>query len=404
MDKHQVVLITDRSVEDCQYLDGNVFEVLAVAEPRQLLEPDFDIESGVVVVDYTRLHDETDEEAMSALYVPIRDVAAELSWPVVIMVSEMTLNNKLRALNAGFSDVIPITEPRDEISTRLLRELYHEIADRQLKQQLNSASEAAMAAMRESSNLGGNVHFLVQAHQCRNLDELGQLFFLSMKNYGLNCSLQMRSSFGVKNMEVNGMAKQLESDLLTQLKDAGRYYDFGRRTVVNYGVVSVLIRNMPEDETLYGLVKDNTFTLLQGLDARVRALDGYMQLEEEKCALQRLSTRVNIAMEGVNNDYQAVMRDIVDVVENMAEKIGEKIPLLLLNEDQEQFIESAVVDCVMQANQVFAEGFKVDRHFGSLRSELESAIRQAKENEAALEFPVSGADAHNDAVQDVELF
>lgn len=399
MDKHHVVVVTKKSLQDCTYLDHEVFDVVCVADPQQLLDSDRAIEQGVLLIDYTDQPGDSE-----ALFAPLRDIAAELGWPSVIMVGSIGLEDKFRALEAGFNDVIPLREPRDEITTRLLREIYHHIADRQLRQQLNNASKAALAAMRESSNLGGNVHFLVQAHQCHNLDELGQLFFKSMHQYGLNCSLQMRSSFGVKNMESNGMARQLESELLTQLKDAGRYYDFGHRTVVNYGTVSLLIRNMPEDESLYGLVKDNTFTLLQGLDARVRALDSYQQLEEEKCALQRLSTRVNIAMQGVNDDYQAVMRDIVDVVENMAEQIGERIPLLLLNEDQERFIEDTVVDCVMKANRVFSEGFRVDRHFGSLQSEIHAAIEQARENEAGARAVTPMADAHNDAVQDVELF
>ena len=66
-------------------------------------------------------------------------------------------------------------------------------------------------------------------------------------------------------MEANGMAKDLEAHLLDELKDVGRYYDFGKRSVMNYENVSLLVKNMPiEDERRYGAIKDNIFSLLQG--------------------------------------------------------------------------------------------------------------------------------------------
>ena len=397
MDLHKIFIITEKSPDQCTYVDRALFDVTCVSDPEQLPDhPDIK-RDGLLVVDLTNTPLNNRDT-----YLHICDIAHMLGdKPVVAMLNEVNIEWKLKALENGLSDVIPLSQPTDEVTTRFLRAVYHDIANRQLKQQLDKASGAALAAMRESSNLGSNVHFLVQAHQCENLDELGQLFFQAMKNYGLNCSLQMRSAVEVKNMEVNGMARQLESDLLSQLQGAGRYFDFGRRTVVNYGSVSVLIRNMPEDEALYGLVKDNTFTLLQGLDARVRSLDQHQQLVREKVALQQLSDRIKAAMSEANDDYQAVMRGIVDVVENMAELIAGNIPSMMLNEAQEHFIENTVSDCVLQSHKVFTEGFRIDSYFTDLQHDIERVVAEVEDMASVEESSPIPADK---AVQDVELF
>jgi hypothetical protein len=49
-------------------------------------------------------------------------------------------------------------------------------------------------------------------------------------------------------MEANGMDKSLESKLLLEMKDQGRYVDFGHRSVMNYGAVSLFLKNMHVDE------------------------------------------------------------------------------------------------------------------------------------------------------------
>ena len=102
--------------------------------------------------------------------------------------------------------------------------------------------------MSDTSDLGVNIQFLIDANQCNNLDELGMSLLQSVSNYGIKASLQLRSEFGIKNMEHNGMAKDLESALLWELRDDGRYVDFGKRSVMNYEQVSLLVKNMPLDD------------------------------------------------------------------------------------------------------------------------------------------------------------
>ncbi len=397
MSKYAVVIVTDKQPEQCCFIDKDVFDPVYIPSPDQLESLAGIDDIQVIIVNYDLQQSLCGDAIAQLMLMPCMHEKS-----LVMMCNEAGFQQKIELLEAGVNDVIPVDEPVSEITTRLLREVYHAVANKQLKQQASCASDAAMAAMQESSNLGNNIQFLLKAHQCGNVDQLAQIFFQTMATYDLKCSLQMRSVFGVKNMETNGMARQMESDLLNELKSVGRYFDFGHRSVVNYGRVSVLVKNMPEDEMLYGLVKDNTFTLLQGMDARIKALDEHEQLLTEIDAVESISKRVNEAAERVGKDYHAVMLGIVDVVENMAEKITDKIPSLLLNEEQEVFIETIVQDCVLNSNKIFTEGFKVDSYFSSMREEINLALETAREGlgeDEAVEDT-----SMNESEEGVELF
>ncbi|HMW72436.1 MAG TPA: DNA-binding response regulator, partial [Cellvibrionaceae bacterium] len=200
--------------------------------------------------------------------------------PLLVLTNGVGPEEKLKAFEVGCDDLIDINLATvDEINARITKSIFHRIANEQLQKRLEMATETARNAMVDNSDLGANIQFLLAVNDCDNLDQVGQQFFSTIERYGLRCSLQMRSTLGIKDMEAHGMAKDLESQLLFQLKDSSRYIDFGSRTIVNYGRVSLLIKNMPvDDPEKYGAIKDNTFSLLQGLNARILAL-------EDRCGL-----------------------------------------------------------------------------------------------------------------------
>lgn len=301
----------------------------------------------------------------------LRTNEATHTLPVLFLDDSEDLQDKLRCFEVGGDDYVLHSVPKEELVARVMKCIFNKIANDQLKSRVKQANEMAMAAMANTSDLGVNLRFMIDTAGCDNLDQLGLLFFQAARNYGLNCSLQMRSEFGEKNMEENGMAKELESNLLSQLKDAGRYYDFGRRTVMNYGLVSVLVKNMPLDDAVrYGMLKDNTFPLLQGLDARIRALDNQGKLQLERDLLEKISKRMQQVMEGVDASYHILIRQIVETMESVAGEILDALPAMALNERDEKLIEQGLERGILETNKVFNNGMKVDENFRLLLDKL----------------------------------
>lgn len=287
--------------------------------------------------------------------------------PIVLVAKEDELSSKLDAFQSGCDDYITPHVPFDELVMRLNKAVFNKIANDQLQSQVKMANEAAFSAMADTSKLGINVHFLLDSFSCTNLDELGQQLFQALNNYGLKCSLQMRGRYETKNMEQNGLAKDLEAQLLSELKDSGRYYDFGKRSVMNYDQVSLLVKNMPvDDEKQYGAIKDNIFSLLQGTDARVKAIDDRTTLNQERELLEGLTKRLQHIFVDLDDSYQDLMKSIADNVESMAEKIEASVMNLGLTENQEKILDTILTDGIRETNEVFSKGIKVDEELRNL--------------------------------------
>jgi CheY-like chemotaxis protein len=260
---------------------------------------------------------------------------------VVLLVEDLSLDERLKACEIGADDCISARIEHDDLVTRLRSTIYNAIANKQLKEQLKAASDVAMAAMSNTSDMGANIQFLLDSHHCANLDQLGQLLFQSLNYFGLNCSLQMRGRYQVKNMEANGMSLPMESRLLTEMKDAGRFYDFGSRTVINYDSISLLIKNMPLDQPeKYGIIKDNIFALLQGADARLKALDLQETVNREHLQQTQLIAGLHAGIAKLETNYLDLTNDVAAVVDQIVDSVEQVMQTLLLTEEQESVLLS----------------------------------------------------------------
>ena len=369
--KHKVVVLGCMDVPSCVEQLGDQFEVLVAASYEQSLPL---VESSAVKLIILMDDDEDGTDSLS-LVRQFHEYPDTAEIPLVLLaLKAQSLETRMAFFDAGCDDHIQGESPF-ELQMRLMRVIFNKIANDQLKQKLVQANEMAFIAMSDTSDLGVNVQFLLDINHCDNLDEAGMRLFQALKSYNINCSLQIRSRYGVKNMEANGMAKELESTLMTECKDKGRYVDFGRRSIMNYDRVSLLVRNMPvDDKNKYGAIKDNVFSLLQGLDARLNALDNVESLKLESQLVGRLTSRMRELMEEVDEGYHVTMTHIAGAVEDIADGIEREIQFLGMDEAQERAIQKIMEDGIRETNQVFNDGLKLDKGLAEFLGEVEQVF------------------------------
>ncbi|MFT5593118.1 MAG: CheY-like chemotaxis protein [Oceanicoccus sp.] len=291
--------------------------------------------------------------------------------PIIVLQGASLQRSSIQAFEMGCDDIIDVDTNEDELALRCEKLIFNKIASDQLQAQVKQATELAFIAMSDTSDLGINIQFLLEVHQCSNLDELGMRLLQAVNAYGLKASVQLRSEIGTKNMDASGMVRELESKLMWELQHDGRYIDFGKRSVMNYEHVSVLVKDMPvDDEKKYGALKDNLFSLLQGADARLKALENVQQVEDQQKMVRSLSLKMQTMMEEIDEGYQDVMKNIADVVESMSDGINEVIVNLGLHEDQERALEKVMEYGLQTTNMVFSKGLKLDENFQHVIKEL----------------------------------
>ncbi|MBL4799723.1 MAG: response regulator [Oleispira sp.] len=367
-----VILGCDDDLQLAEHVDQS-FEVLMVKNEAECLQALSDNKHQLVLVD------------MTCPSIPVADVCrnikSDFDTPVIFVNSQECNEERLAAYDCGADDYLRVEDLATELHGRLERIIINKIASDQLKVQLAQANEMAFIAMSDTSDLGVNIQFLLDVNNCNNLDELGMRLFQALKSYQINCSLQLRSQFYEKNMEPTGMAKPLESKLLSEMKDQGRYVDFAHRSVMNYGAVSLLVKNMPiEDEKKYGAIKDNVFSLLQGADARIQALDTLGSLDLEKNLVRSLTMKMKDMMSTVDSSYQGVMRDIASVVEEMADNIEASMQYLGMDEAQEKSLQTTMEVAIVATNKIFNEGLKLDSDLHGFLVHIDSLFKTDKIN------------------------
>lgn len=321
------------------------------------------------------------------------------AMPLVALTTDYSVKDKVKALEIGCDDLIDSKTTPDEVFARITKSIFHQIANSQLNQRLLLATETARNVMVDKSDLEANIQFLLQIQNCDNLDQLGQQFFATIQHYELICSLQMRSEMGKKDMEAHGMAKHLESQLLFQLKDSGRYVDFGPRTIINFDRVSLLIKNMPlqNPEKCYS-IKENIFCLVQGMDARILALEDRFKLLMEKEALHKLAGDTRAVIGNLKTAYQEMVRAIAGEVESVTERLEHRVPHLALTETDEQFIYQLSGRLTTEAGRIFNSGLKIDELLERLEHAVQRSLNAASDPSTIREN--RPPDAHNV----VELF
>ena len=266
--------------------------------------------------------------------------------PRLVFLSKPIKIDRFKVFDIGCDDVIESSVSDTDLIARLHKSLINHVANVQLQSKLNQANLMAHTALVGSSHLGASVKFLLNASQCGNFDELGLSFFNASEIYGISCSLQIRGHFETKNMEANGLAKDLESQLMNELKDKGRFVDFGSRCIINHFAVSLLIKNMPVDESDCISLKENVHTLIEGVAGRVQALDALRMAELNSELIVKLAESMNGLMTGVEESYRRAMASCVENVNMAAIQVEEAMSNLDLNEQEQGPIKEVMSELV----------------------------------------------------------
>lgn len=139
-----------------------------------------------------------------------------------------------------------------------------------LERQLNESFKTAMTAMSSMGEIGVAMRFLTDAFNIRDYDALCERMVGALEEYGLSGAAQIRVP-GATHMVSRGQS-QHDADVFAQMRDLGRILQFKSRMIVNYEHVSILVRDMPDDDAVCGRMRDNIAILAEGGHARVASL------------------------------------------------------------------------------------------------------------------------------------
>ncbi|KTF16443.1 MULTISPECIES: response regulator transcription factor [Pseudoalteromonas] len=218
--------------------------------------------------------------------------------PVMFLSSKVELSDRVKGYSVGASDYIIKPFNAEELIARI--KVLYEYRQQcvRLKLDIEKANKTAEMAMTESGDMGRIMRYVGQSYHANNFQTLSEYFLAFFTPLNLDVVVVFwYKSKGIFYSQQSGVCP-LEQELLEQHRHSKRFVDIGSSTIINYPKVSLLIKNMPiENSALYGRFKDLFPHILEVTNEKVvtmeRSESSYEQAAQISTALQDIVKQLN---------------------------------------------------------------------------------------------------------------
>ena len=283
---------------------------------------------------------------------------------VVFISSHDSIEEKLEGYSAGGSDyIIKPIQPEEvkhkiELAVKNMRERYEQHSE------IESAMKTATIAISNIGEQGIILDFTKQSYTIKQPAQLGRALINVFSAYGVDATLQIRTSLGTLNVSSREPVAPLEIELLSRLKDAGRIQEYGARLIANFSALSLLIKKMPEDEDKRGRLRDHLALLLEIAESRLEALE--MELNLKRVVVDARQSLANV--EQMQQTQKSVAMQIMDTT---LTDLEEAFMTCGLTEEQEHLLLQLVQNGVDMSLENFEKGLKIDEALQKIIDRLE---------------------------------
>ncbi len=308
---------------------------------------------------------------------------------------EDSVQNRLQAYDAGGTDFIAKPFHTNEMVAKVGRIAAHLQRRKQLAANVDEFQSVAQQSMREAAHYGDIVQFFKNLLICADERSIARELFRVMKLKGLHASVQFINGSIVNSFDQSAsVCSPIEVNVFELLRQKGRLYDFGKRTIVNDQHVSFLIKNMPEDEAEHGRVRDYVAVMIEGMEARYRDILKGRALRSVFQQLKQLAVEM---ADAVSADKQQQS----EMLEKFSLDLNMSFHALDLSEEQEAHITRII------ENMLRAKDDHADQEI-AIRERVERIVAELSESIAGLDETVDAPESYSDAGDNgddsVELF
>lgn len=291
---------------------------------------------------------------------------------VIFVSGSNTLEERLKGYEVGGDEYITKPFQLKEVIVKLRSVSSFQQDKQKLSQQAQQATQTALQAMTDTSEYGELLQFVKRSFHIHQLDQLADAIIKSTDRFGVNCSVQLRSTQSTITRSRKGRASPLEEELITTLSKQGRIFDFKQRTIFNYSHASLLCKNMPLDDPLkYGRLKDLLIVLVEAAEARI--------LDLQKSTA--LKTVLNATQEGimlVEEKFTSHERSTSQIMERLMTSMQDGFSRLALTEEQEEFFMKLLEDSMQQLVTLYSGEVEISRQFTEIAKQLSQAVDESQ--------------------------
>lgn len=294
--------------------------------------------------------------------------------PVVFLSGTVSLESYLAGHDVGGEDYLAKPVQVAELRHMVAHTLRVTQERKRLAQDAKAAFTTAMVAMTSAAEFGVVLQVISGSYNCHDYARLADLAISACAEYGLTACVRLHGRQGCVTRNRSGTSSALENSVLEHMAAFGRIVDFSRRTAINYENVTLMITDMPlEDTERYGRLRDHLATLVESLDARVKALDDSAAVVAKHRALGDVVHHTQTALAEIDRRHRENQNDARQILMTMLTAVEQSFAHLGMTTSQEDFLVAILNNGVMDVMNLLDQGLSIDNHLTTVQNILEKS-------------------------------
>lgn len=283
--------------------------------------------------------------------------------PVMFVSAHDTLEERVRGLDCGGNDFLvkPIDAP-------ILRSKARKLAtDHTERKRLNIVTHTlerrASDYERAIADTGLLLRFMRKSLQTQDYAELARDLLETTRDYGIDCHVQIRFPGGAVTLTRNGIASELEEAVVARSVEMGRRFQFMRRLVVNYDLVSILVLDLPDDAASAEKIRQNIGVLAESAEVIAETIAMRKESAERAEALQAGTMASSAAIADLRMLIRLHQADTRVCLNELTQNVERSFMFLGLSSSQEDTVSDVLRRGTERILTLFDRSIEFDAHF-----------------------------------------
>lgn len=320
----------------------------------------------------------------------LKDNQENENCPVIFVSAKNNEDEILKGYEVGAVDYLVKPFKPKELRQKIANNLGLVKEKQVWEERLKKTNKVAFQAMTDASVYGDISQFYVDTLKCETYSALAERSLSLMKGWDINSTMQIRDGEQSLMFSISPCQNPLEEKVMSASTSKGRIIDFGQRTIVNGVHVSILVKNMPQDnQAKYGALKDYLAFIIDGMEGRIIALKAENIVKKRTEQLQRVFLFILEYFRAIQDGNYNLRTSSAGIVEKMFEDLNAAICEIGRSNDLSGESEKKVMDvgerCLKETLALFSSGLEFNEQVIKIIESFEKTLANDQLTDSDLE-------------------
>lgn len=201
--------------------------------------------------------------------------------------------------------------------------------------------------------------FAQELKSSTSLPAVAEKIFSVTRRASISCRIQIFMQGQFSYFSDDGLLQPIETNLLEQMRGQGLVYQFGKRTIINFEQVSLLVRNMPDDNPEYSAqLLDFLIHVVGTSDIHVHLLQQLLQQKDMKETLKSAADTLQF----IHQEFSQHSSRVNQVLDSVALDFNRNLDKLQLTDSQEDFMITLIDDRMRELMELNKQAMHIEEN------------------------------------------